>query len=89
MKNFSIHFIYIFDFYFFFFLMYLFKSLPDVDECLQSEPVCTKEHQECVNNQGSYTCICFEGYEEQDGECVQTQQPGEDECWHEVAQYPF
>lgn len=86
MKNFSIHFIYIFDF---FLKMYLFKSLPDVDECSLSEPVCTKEHQECVNNQGSYTCICFEGYEERDGECVQTQQPGEDECWHEVAQYPF
>uniref|UniRef100_A0A3Q0RR00 Cysteine-rich with EGF-like domains 2 n=1 Tax=Amphilophus citrinellus TaxID=61819 RepID=A0A3Q0RR00_AMPCI len=53
-------------------------TCTDIDECSQSEPVCTEEHQECVNNQGSYTCICSEGYEEQDGECVQTQQPGED-----------
>ncbi|XP_017280293.1 cysteine-rich with EGF-like domain protein 2 [Kryptolebias marmoratus] len=49
-------------------------TCTDTDECSQSEPACTKEHQECVNNEGSYVCICSGGYEERDGECVQTQQ---------------
>lgn len=50
---------------------------PDIDECSQSESVCTKEDQECANTNGSYVCICSSGFEEQDGECVQTPQPGE------------
>lgn len=59
-----------------YFLMYLFLCLPDIDECSQSESPCTKDNQECVNSNGSYVCICSHGYEEEDGECVQTQQPG-------------
>lgn len=50
---------------------------PDIDECSQSESVCTKANQDCANTNGSYVCICSSGYEEQDGECVQTPQPGE------------
>lgn len=53
---------------------------PDIDECSQPEPVCTEEHRECVNTKGSYDCRCSSGYEEQDGECVQTVEPGEDQC---------
>lgn len=53
---------------------------PDMDECSQPEPVCTEEHQECINTKGSYVCICSSGYEEQDGKCVQTVQPGEHWC---------
>uniref|UniRef100_A0A3P8W072 Cysteine-rich with EGF-like domains 2 n=1 Tax=Cynoglossus semilaevis TaxID=244447 RepID=A0A3P8W072_CYNSE len=52
-------------------------SCTDIDECSQSESVCTKEHQECVNTKGSYVCICLPGYEEKDDECVQIPQPGE------------
>uniref|UniRef100_A0A8D3BL32 Cysteine-rich with EGF-like domains 2 n=1 Tax=Scophthalmus maximus TaxID=52904 RepID=A0A8D3BL32_SCOMX len=48
-----------------------------VDECSQSESVCTKEHQKCVNTKGSYACICSVGYEEEDGECVQSPPPEE------------
>lgn len=50
---------------------------PDIDECVQPEPVCTQEHQDCVNTKGGYLCICSGGYEEQDGKCVQIAQPGE------------
>ncbi|XP_024139093.1 cysteine-rich with EGF-like domain protein 2 [Oryzias melastigma] len=49
-------------------------SCTDVDECSESEAVCAREHQECVNNHGSYTCVCSAGFHEQDGECVQAQQ---------------
>ena len=48
-----------------------------MDECSQSEPVCTKQHQKCINTKGSYVCICEVGYEEEDGECLQPPQPGE------------
>ena len=53
--------------------------VPDIDECSQPEPVCSEEHQECINNKGSYVCICSKGYEEEDGKCVETPQSGEDE----------
>uniref|UniRef100_A0A8C6WR96 Cysteine-rich with EGF-like domains 2 n=1 Tax=Neogobius melanostomus TaxID=47308 RepID=A0A8C6WR96_9GOBI len=49
----------------------------DVDECSQHEPVCTKEHQECINTQGSFLCICAYGYEEENEECVQKPLLGE------------
>lgn len=52
-------------------------TCTDIDECSQPEPVCTKEHEVCVNNKGSFTCICSSGYEEKDGECVQTPQQDE------------
>uniref|UniRef100_A0A8C2XSZ2 Cysteine-rich with EGF-like domains 2 n=1 Tax=Cyclopterus lumpus TaxID=8103 RepID=A0A8C2XSZ2_CYCLU len=51
---------------------------PDIDECSQPEPVCTKEHEQCVNTKGSHVCACSSGYEEQEGECVPTLHPGED-----------
>ncbi|KAK1790532.1 hypothetical protein P4O66_014419 [Electrophorus voltai] len=42
-----------------------------VNECEQTEAVCTQEHQECVNTRGSYKCQCASGFGEQEGLCVQ------------------
>uniref|UniRef100_A0A8C2XQ62 Cysteine-rich with EGF-like domains 2 n=1 Tax=Cyclopterus lumpus TaxID=8103 RepID=A0A8C2XQ62_CYCLU len=52
---------------------------PDIDECSQPEPVCTKEHEQCVNTKGSHVCACSSGYEEQEGECVPTLHPEKEE----------
>uniref|UniRef100_A0A3P9JYE5 Cysteine-rich with EGF-like domains 2 n=1 Tax=Oryzias latipes TaxID=8090 RepID=A0A3P9JYE5_ORYLA len=48
-------------------------SCKDIDECSEPEAVCTQEHQECRNTHGSYRCLCSAGFQDQDGECVQTQ----------------
>ncbi|XP_026778542.3 cysteine-rich with EGF-like domain protein 2 [Pangasianodon hypophthalmus] len=50
-------------------------TCTDVDECELPDAVCTEEHQECVNTNGSYKCQCAGGFEEQDGVCVQQAQP--------------
>ncbi|XP_077450442.1 cysteine-rich with EGF-like domain protein 2 [Stigmatopora argus] len=52
-------------------------TCADIDECSQADSVCVKEHQQCVNTQGSFECICSENYQEQDGECVQKSQDEE------------
>nr|XP_040031112.1 cysteine-rich with EGF-like domain protein 2 isoform X2 [Gasterosteus aculeatus aculeatus] len=54
-------------------------TCTDVDECSLPEAVCTKEHEQCVNTEGSHVCICSSGYVKQEGECVQTLQPEEEE----------
>ncbi|XP_062862868.1 cysteine-rich with EGF-like domain protein 2 [Trichomycterus rosablanca] len=47
----------------------------DVNECEQTDAVCTAEHQECVNTSGSYKCQCAGGFQEQDGVCVEQAKP--------------
>ncbi|XP_052316022.1 cysteine-rich with EGF-like domain protein 2 isoform X5 [Oncorhynchus keta] len=58
----------------------------DVNECEQTDAVCTAENQECFNNKGSYICICASRYEEQEGVCVKIPEPEENEA--EIVKHP-
>lgn len=49
--------------------------LQDVDEC--ETAVCPGENEKCENTEGSYRCICAEGYKQIEGICVKEQIPGE------------
>lgn len=48
---------------------------PDVDEC--ETVVCPGENEKCQNTEGSYRCVCAEGYKQVEGICVKEQIPGE------------
>uniref|UniRef100_A0A8W4FEL2 protein disulfide-isomerase n=1 Tax=Sus scrofa TaxID=9823 RepID=A0A8W4FEL2_PIG len=45
----------------------------DVDEC--ETAVCPGENEKCENTEGSYRCICAEGYKQIEGICVKEQIP--------------
>ncbi|XP_052316020.1 cysteine-rich with EGF-like domain protein 2 isoform X2 [Oncorhynchus keta] len=61
-------------------------TCTDVNECEQTDAVCTAENQECFNNKGSYICICASRYEEQEGVCVKIPEPEENEA--EIVKHP-
>ncbi|KAF7638189.1 hypothetical protein Mgra_00002417 [Meloidogyne graminicola] len=43
----------------------------DVDECKETEGICQKENEICVNLQGSYECQCTEGFKRfESGNCA-------------------
>ncbi|XP_030062625.1 protein disulfide isomerase CRELD1 [Microcaecilia unicolor] len=46
----------------------------DIDECNNQDPICTGEHEVCVNTEGSHRCTCEKGYSKNDGVCTQDQQ---------------
>lgn len=39
--------------------------------------MCPGENQQCKNTEGSYRCVCAEGYKQIEGVCVKEQIPGE------------
>eukprot|EP00069_Balaena_mysticetus_P018085 bmy_00440T0 len=45
----------------------------DVDECEMA--VCPGENEQCENTEGSYRCVCAEGYKQIEGICVKEQIP--------------
>ncbi|KAH0630326.1 hypothetical protein JD844_013256 [Phrynosoma platyrhinos] len=49
----------------------------DVDECAGEveEPVCTGANEACENTDGSYRCVCAEGYVRKEGICVEDKPP--------------
>ncbi|XP_007889169.1 cysteine-rich with EGF-like domain protein 2 isoform X1 [Callorhinchus milii] len=47
----------------------------DINECSLTVMVCTQENEACINTEGSYKCVCAEGYEDRDGLCVEGKVP--------------
>ncbi|XP_068610126.1 thrombomodulin-like [Brachionichthys hirsutus] len=45
------------------------KGCEDVDECAEGNP-CTSDGEECANTAGDFECRCGDGFEEEDGACV-------------------
>ncbi|XP_061560391.1 thrombomodulin-like [Phycodurus eques] len=45
------------------------QSCVDVDEC-ERPGVCVGEGEECVNTLGKFECVCKDGFEEEEGVCV-------------------
>lgn len=45
------------------------KTCVDVNECEEEDP-CVGLGEECKNTRGSYECRCRDGFEEEDGACV-------------------
>lgn len=48
------------------------NKCTDIDECSGegSAELCTGEHRSCVNQEGTFSCDCDEGYIEEDGQCI-------------------
>ena len=51
-------------------------TISDVDECFQDEDACSGANEECVNEQGTYSCECQSGYVKKDGVCVKKGKSG-------------
>ena len=43
--------------------------ISDVDECSQDKTPCGA-NEECLNEQGTYSCVCLSGYKKQNKVCV-------------------
>ncbi|MEQ2252201.1 hypothetical protein ILYODFUR_019327 [Ilyodon furcidens] len=56
------------------------RNCSDIDEC-QSQAC---EEHSCINTHGSYKCVCKEGYELIDGECVDVNECVRDPCSAEL-----
>lgn len=39
-----------------------FFLLPDINECEEDKTLCSGDKQHCENNDGSYACVCEEGF---------------------------
>lgn len=58
---------------------YIFDSeeCTDIDECEKDEKVCGPPHTvKCVNNLGSYECVCKDGYEKRGKRCARIMEKG-------------
>lgn len=53
--------------------LFCFNTAADIDECrvaaLENSVVCAQPNTQCLNNEGSYECVCVDGYELVDDKC--------------------
>ncbi|XP_058508285.1 mucin-like protein isoform X2 [Solea solea] len=56
-------------------------ACSDIDEC-QKENICPENETECVNNPGSFSCVCRKGYTLRGSKCVDVDEceTGQHEC---------
>ena len=38
------------------------SAMVDIDECMLGIDTCDKEHAECIDTEGGYSCVCHIGY---------------------------
>lgn len=50
-------------------LYFLTMTFTDIDECLE-EGVCPGEHAVCLNEPGTFACVCAQGYVKEGDVCV-------------------
>lgn len=54
-------------------------EITDFNECENDPNLCNKENMQCLNKNGSYECICSDGYKisnecaANDNECIKNQ----------------
>lgn len=62
------------------------KSVVDEDECASGHANCDPLTEECVNNIGSYKCLCKNGFrrDQKLGKCVDIDECAEDEAFVET-----
>ncbi|XP_059510606.1 cysteine-rich with EGF-like domain protein 2 isoform X3 [Stegostoma tigrinum] len=53
------------------------QKCVDINECSMDDKVCMRENEDCINTEGSFKCVCSEGFEEQEGICVEIKTPAE------------
>lgn len=51
------------------------SSCVDIDECATSQDDCDPEYAVCENTEGSFTCQCFEGFDDIGGEGIECECP--------------
>ena len=42
--------------------VYMFHNFSDIDECISGSQECDNKTTECMDIEGSYICLCRQGY---------------------------
>lgn len=57
------------------------RSCMDFDECSDKKQ-CPEDNERCVNTQGSFQCVCMDGYQLRDGLCMDVNECVSSPCEH-------
>ena len=50
-------------------MLHIYDYYLDKDECADKSHTCHREHANCTNSEGSFTCQCHDGFEGDGEEC--------------------